>query len=136
MKYMINLYICMIAVAILAPSQTVRAAEDMGPLICAIQQTIDCRFQQECLSGVAQYLNLPVLFSIEFKEMIIRAHLSDGTNRVTKIDHLKLLEDQIVLSGFDKRAWNLTVYKSDYRFSGNAIEPDSVLGIFGACTIK
>ncbi|MGI9538092.1 MAG: hypothetical protein ACR2PB_13565 [Desulfocapsaceae bacterium] len=108
----------------------------MDPLICAVQETIDCAFQQECLSGEAEGLNLPVLFSVDVKERIIQAHRGDGTTQVTKIEHLKILPDQLVLYGFEKRAWTLTIYKPEYRFSGSAIEPESVLGMFGGCTVQ
>ena len=113
-----------------------QASGDMETLVCAVQETIDCGYQQTCLAGDAESLNLPVLFSVNFNEKIIRAQHGDGTTQVTKIDDLKVLEDQWVLYGFEKRAWNVTIFKPDYRFSGSAIERDAVLGMFGACTVQ
>ena len=113
-----------------------RASETIDPLICAVQETIDCGYQQTCLSGDAESLNLPVLFFVDFDEKIIQAQHGDGATQVTRIDHLEVLEDQWVLHGFEKRAWSLTIFKPDYRFSGSAIQLDAVLGMFGGCTLQ
>ncbi len=113
-----------------------RASDTIDPLICAVQETVDCGYQQTCLSGDAESLNLPVLFFVDFDEKIIQAQHGDGTTQVTRIDHLEEFEDQLVLHGFELRAWNLTIFKPDYRFSGSAIELDAVLGMFGGCTLQ
>ena len=113
-----------------------QASDNIDPLICAVQETVDCGYQQTCLSGDAESLNIPVLFFVDFDEKIIQAQHGDGTTQITRIDHLEVLEEQWVLHGFEKRAWNLTIFKPDYRFSGSAIELDAVLGMFGGCTLQ
>ena len=113
-----------------------RAGEDVNSLMCAIQQTIDCGYQQTCLNGDAESLNLPAMFSVSLKEKIIEAQHGDGNTQVTKIDHLKVTSDQWVLQGFEKRSWSITIFKPDYLFSGSAIELDTVLGMFGACAVQ
>ncbi|MGI9570891.1 MAG: hypothetical protein ACR2PH_14420 [Desulfobulbia bacterium] len=136
MRWMKQVNIWSIAILLCCVPPVAGASDNMDPLICAVQETIDCAFQQACLSGEAEGLNLPVIFSVNFKEKIIEARHGDGTIQETKIEHLKVLPDQLVLQGFEKRAWNLTIYKPDHRFSGSAIEPDALLGMFGACTVQ
>jgi hypothetical protein len=100
-------------------------------MLCAITEAIECGYEEMCISGPAEEVNLPPFITFDPKSLTLSEHR--GT-RSTSVERVVQKDGALVVRGFENRAFNLSVSQSTGRLSAAAIGPDAGFVFFGVCT--
>ena len=110
--------------------------EGSKPLICAVMHGTECdAVTQECQSGPAWFLNLPVFIDLDFKKMTATTTRVDQDEKLSKIEHMKELSgNRLSLQGAEgDYSWSAVL--TDYGSLTLVIAGEDIaFTVFGACT--
>ena len=131
LKYiiLIALTICVAALPSLAEDK-----KDLKPILCAVVETYDCGFGENCTRGSADDIDLPIFLGIDFEKKMITGTMDDGSVRTTKIQRMEQLAGGIIIQGIEDGLGFSLSYNTSTRKITGAVSGDQVgFVIFGAC---
>jgi hypothetical protein len=101
-------------------------------LICANMEAADCNSGQACTRGRPEELGAPAFIRIDFANKAIV-----GPRRTTPIVGMATDTDQILLQGTEMGyAWSIALNTGSGRLAATLVDHDSVIVLFGACTVQ
>ena len=107
------------------------------PLLCATIKAIECGPEGECLQGMAESLNLPQFFNINFKKKMITATKEFVNKRTSRIRTQERFDGKLILQGMgDELAWSLAISEQTGKMVITASGEEVGFVVFGACTPK
>ena len=107
------------------------------PLLCATIKAIECGPQGECFHGMAESVNLPQFFKIDFKKKTITATKESVNKRTSSIKTKERFDGKLILQGMgDELAWSLAISEQTGKMVITASGEEVGFVVFGACTPK
>lgn len=111
------------------------------PLVCSSIQAIECVIG-DCYLGLAEDINAPQFFRIDFKAGTIEAIAQGEEKRTTRIEHRDTFQGKLVLQGAEDGdgadnpgvAWSLAIDRETGNMVLTASGDDVGFLMFGACT--
>ena len=105
------------------------------PLLCATIKAIECGPEGECFHGMAESVNLPQFFKIDFKKKIITATKESVNKRTSRIKTKERFDGKLILQGMgDELAWSMAISEQSGKMVITASGDQVGFVIFGACT--
>jgi len=144
----LNLYLGIIVLAVYTCSfpLTVQAGSFDGSLnlLCAPQVVIECGPDGKCEQAMAESVNLPNFFMIDFSSKELTAISESENRRTSKIKSMEFLDGKLFLQGAedgvegvkDGLAWSMAISQDNGRLVVSASGGNEAFVIFGACTPK
>ena len=133
-----NIARLLVVAAVAIVSAGAASAEEFNgtrPLICASVDTLSCAPGAACIKSTTDELNVPQFFRIDFTEKLISATRPDGEERVSEIQGLKQLKDELILQGTQGGlGWSMAIAGASGKMSLSAVGDQVAFVVFGACT--
>lgn len=116
---------------------TAQMIDGKEPLICSTLETFDCEPGGDCIRGLAEAIDAPQFFFLDFEKGVARTVRAGGEERTSEMKVAQAESGQLVLQGTQLgRAWSATIGQQ----SGTmvlAVAGDGVaFVVFGACTAE
>lgn len=135
-----------IATALLFGALSASAATFDGskPLLCALQQVIECDTGGECLRVTTEEANVPDFLQVDAANKIISATPEAGTERTTAIERSENMDGKLILQGADDGiegvrdglAWSMVIDDTSGKLVISAAGDGAAFVVFGACTLR
>lgn len=105
------------------------------PLVCSTIETYDCEIGADCIKGLAQDIDVPQFFFLDFEKGHARSVRATGEERTSSIASMATDSGELILQGVQLgRAWSATISQEGGKMV-LAVAGDGVAFIvFGACT--
>jgi len=120
-----------------APLLAVSASNIDGssPLLCNFNSVASCSQDAgDCLFGTPDEGNLPEFVEIDFSKKTVSGLWPESQQRISKMNHLVVLEDRIVAQGMDdNRPWSFVIDRASGDFVGAGPAIREGVSIFGDC---
>ncbi len=100
-------------------------------MLCAVTEVLECPFEEACIRQTAEGIALPAFLVIDPKAKMLLEYQGE---RKTPVQTVYERDGHVVLQGYEKRAWSISISKETGRASVAATEADVGLVIFGVCT--
>lgn len=112
-------------------------------LICATVDVVECAPGGQCNQLVAEEVDFPDFFRIDFKEKKMGTQQSGHDKRSTDIERIEEIEGKLILQGAedglegvrDGLGWSLAIDQDDGRMVLTGSGSGVAFVIFGACTV-
>lgn len=105
------------------------------PLVCSTIETYDCEIGADCIKGLAEDIDVPQFFFLDFEKGHARSVRASGEERTSSIASMATDSGELILQGVQLgRAWSATISQESGKMV-LAVAGDAVAFIvFGACT--
>ena len=121
-------------------SATAGESDIAKQITCAAIKVFECAPENGCQEVMANDIDLPQVFRINFEEKLITGIL-DGKQRTTKIEYSEHIEGKVMLmgaeGGYEKEkegvAWNAVIDKASGNLVVSASGDKAAFVVFGAC---
>lgn len=122
-----------LALLLLALPGTALAAGVDGskPMLCAVTETLECSYGGDCVRGSAEDINIPPFVVVDPKAKRLSEYRGERKSPVQTVFEK---DGQVVLQGYENRAWSATVSKENGKLSVTATGPEAGFVLFGVCT--
>lgn len=114
-----------------APAAALADVDLSKSMLCAVTQVIECGYGEKCSYGPPEDVNLPPFVWLEPGSMTLREH---GGERKSKLSVLAEKDGELLLHGYEERAFAISISEKTGRLSASATAHDMGLVIFGSCT--
>jgi hypothetical protein len=105
------------------------------PLLCATIKAVECGPEGECFYGMAESVNLPQFFKIDFKKKMISATKESVNKRSSGIKTKEHFDGKLILQGMgDELAWSMAISEQTGKMVITASGEQVGFIVFGACT--
>ena len=124
-----------VALTLVSFTAAAQVIDGTKPLICSTIETFDCQPGGDCLKGLAEAIDAPQFFFLDFEKGMARTVRAGGEERTSEIRASQAEGGELILQGTQLgRAWSATIGQE----SGAmvlAVAGDGVaFVVFGACT--
>ena len=125
-------------VLIIAPAGLLAEdTNDLKPVLCAVTDTYDCGFGQDCVRGSAADINIPLFLDIDFKNETITGTRDDGSERTTKLVGLEHMRGGVIIHGAERGlGFSISINIHTNKFTGARSGDQVGFVVFGACKPK
>lgn len=120
-----------LAFAGVAPAAALAEVDISKPLLCAVTEAVECGYESTCSYGPVEDLNIPAFIVVDAGAKALREYHGDRTTAVPTVIERN---GQLVLQGFENRAFSVSISQETGRLSAAASQPDAGVVIFGICT--
>ena len=105
------------------------------PLLCATIKAVECGPEGECFHGMAESVNLPQFFKIDFMKKMITATTQAVDKRTSSIKNMERFDGKLILQGMgDELAWSMAISGETGKMVITASGEQVGFIVFGACT--
>ncbi len=105
------------------------------PILCATIEAIECGPGDECLKGIAEDINAPQFFRIDFNEKKVKVTKPDGEVKSTELKGLERVDGMLVMQGIEGgRAWSVVISEETGKMTLTASGNHEGFVLFGTCT--
>jgi hypothetical protein len=127
--------LAVICVIILPVSGMAGDFDGSQPLLCATIKAIECGPDGECFHGMAESVNLPQFFKIDFNNKMITATKESVNKRTSRIKTKERFDGKLILQGMgDELAWSMAISERTGKMVITASGEQVGFVVFGACT--
>jgi hypothetical protein len=120
-----------IGALVLLASEARAEVDTSKPLLCAVTEAVECGYESTCSYGPVEDLNIPAFIVVDAGAKQLREYHGDRTTSVSEVVER---DGQLVLQGFENRAFSISISRESGRLSAAASQPDAAVVIFGVCT--
>ena len=110
---------------------TAGGVDGSKPMLCAVTETVECAYEGECVHGSAEDVNVPPFLVVDPKAKQLSEHRGERKSPVQTVFEK---DGQVVLQGYENRAWSMAISKETGRLSATATGPEAGFVVFGICT--
>jgi hypothetical protein len=118
-------------VLLVAPTAAQAEIDLSTPMLCAVTEAIECGYGAKCTYGPAEDVNIPPFIVVDPKAGMLREH--KGIRKST-VQTVKQEDGQLLLNGYENRAYNISISQQTGRLSASAVGSDAGFVFFGICT--
>ncbi|MDX2481509.1 MAG: hypothetical protein QNK24_14390 [Desulfuromusa sp.] len=127
---------------LLSTSAAAISLDGSGPLLCSINDVIECSPDRECISGSASSVDLPNFFKVDVSNAVLSVPQGEEDARTSTIKSVAHLDGKLILQGVeqgvagedDAVGWTLSIDEEDGRMIFSSSREKAGFIIFGACT--
>jgi hypothetical protein len=101
------------------------------PMLCALTEAVECQYETECTHGSVESMNFPPFVRIDAKAKTLTEHEGE---RKTTVQTVSERDGNLVLQGYENRAFSITISKATGRLTATATGPETGFVLFGICT--
>jgi hypothetical protein len=124
-----------LALASVPLAATAQDFDGSKPLLCSTIETYDCEPGGNCLKGLAQDIDAPQFFFIDFEKGMARTVRASGEERTAEIATRLSDSGELILQGSQLgRAWSVTIGQDDGTMVLAVAGDGIAFVVFGACT--
>lgn len=127
---------------LLSTSAFANSLDGSEPLICSIDDVIECSPDRECISGGASSVDLPNFFKVDVSNAVLSVPQGGKDARMSPIQSVAHLDGKMILQGVeqgvagedDAVGWTLSIDEEDGLMIFSSSREKAGFIIFGACT--
>jgi hypothetical protein len=108
------------------------------PIICSFSSAFACDSIMGCERTLAEDLNLPRFFKVDFKNSKIiglGAGVQGGAKKETPIKSIQHVDNLLVLQGVEIRAWSMAITDDTGKMVLTGSGDDEGFALFGDCMV-
>ena len=106
-----------------------------NPLLCAAIQAFQCSAGSNCQQGLAESIDAPQFFRINFADKMISGTRESGEVRTSAIKTMTQNETELILQGVQGAlGWSMAIAAANGKMVLTASGDRVAFTIFGACT--
>jgi hypothetical protein len=114
------------------PSAALAAGVDGSkPMLCAVTEALECSYQGDCVRETPEEINIPPFVVVDVKAKTLSEYRGERKSAVQTVFEK---DGDVVLQGYERRAWSAVISKETGRLSVTATAPDTGFVLFGICT--
>ncbi len=104
------------------------------PLLCALNQAMECGPGTGCVQRTVADVNLPDFIHIDLQNKTIKAFGSPDNDQSTAIKTIEKLDGKVILLGAEKgRGWTIDMDEKTGKFTAAVAEDRAGFVLFGSC---
>jgi len=105
-----------------------------APLLCALNQAIECGAETGCVNRSVESVNLPPFVHVDLEKKQISAFGNSETQQTTVIEKVAPFAGKVILQGAEKgRGWSIDMAKDSGKFTAAIADDRAGFVIFGTC---
>jgi hypothetical protein len=117
---------------LVAPAAASAAGLDGSkPMLCAVTEALECSYQGDCARETPEDINIPPFIVVDVKAKTLSEYRGE---RKSPVQNVFEKEGDVVLQGYEQRAWSMVISKETGKLSVTASGPETGFVIFGICT--
>ncbi len=110
------------------------ACSQETPLLCALNQALECGPEAGCTQRTMANVNLPDFIHIDLQKNKIQAFGAPESSQGTTIKSIENLAGKVILLGAEKgRGWTIDLDEKTGKFTAAVAEDQAGFIIFGTC---